>query len=58
MQYFAITTRFVNYLNIYQSYIILNNAAYSIIRAARIVRLKEALEVQELETPKPNGSQV
>jgi hypothetical protein len=58
MQYFAITTRFVNYLNIYQSYIILNNAAYSIIRAARIVRPKEALEVQELETPKPNGSQV
>ena len=27
-------------------------------RAARIVKPKEALEVQELETPKPKGSQV
>jgi hypothetical protein len=27
-------------------------------KAARIVKPKESLEVQQLETPKPNGSQV
>ena len=27
-------------------------------KAARIVKPKEALQVQELETPKPKGSQV
>ena len=27
-------------------------------KAARIVKVKEALQVQELETPKPKGSQI
>ena len=59
MQYFAVySTYCILYALFSCLYSILYNAAQSLVRVARIIKPKEALEVQELETPKPKGSQV